>query len=306
MAKFIQRVAAAILLVMLPSVVTAQRSGLATPDPYLLRAFGASDNFSGISYKVTSGLTLRSGVINPALKTLVLFTAGQSIWATTNPTLYTPSNSSVVDQFNIFDGALYSIGGPLLGTTWTPGSSTFGNLSARVADTLVTNAKFDRVILVPIAIGSTTVADWATGDLSSRVQVAMLRLAARGITPGMTGVTFALIYGQGEQDNLNGTSQAAWTASFATLKANILATGFNGRIFVPQETYINSTTSSAVRAAQASVVDNSVVYSGGDFDTLTGSTNRQNGGTDAHMTDAGAASVSTLMINAMHASGIPY
>jgi hypothetical protein len=84
----------------------------------------------------------------------------------------------------------------------------FGNLSARVADTLVTNARFDRVILVPIAIGSTKVADWATGDLSSRFQVTMLRLASRGITPATTEATFGGIFGDGEDDNLAGTSQA--------------------------------------------------------------------------------------------------
>jgi len=277
--------------------------GVSPPDPFIV-----FDTLLGAAYgyKTTSGLTARSPAINPALKTLILITAGQSIWASTNPTLYVPTNSSVVDQFSIYDGGTYNINAPLLGTTWVQGAGVFGNLSARVADTLVTNAKFDRVIIVPIAIGSTTVADWATGVHFNRISVAMLRLASRGITPGMTGVTFAMIWGDGEQDNLNGTSQASWTASFATLKANILATGFNGRIFVPQETYINSATSAAVRAAQAAVVDGSTVFSGGDFDTLTGSTNRQVSGTDAHMTDAGAASASALMITAMHASGAPF
>lgn len=274
------------------------------PDPFLLY----DTQFTSVTYgyRTTAGLTQRSPTINPALKTLVLITSGQSVWANTNPSLYTPSNASVVDQFNIYDGAVYSIGGPLLGTTWTPAATTLGNLSARVADLLVTNGKFDRVIIVPIAVGSTLVADWAAGVHSNRISVAMLRLASRGITAGMTGVTFALIFGDGENDNIGGTSQAAWTASFATLKSNIVATGFSGRIFVPQETYQSGGTSTAVRAAQAAVVDNVTVFSGGDFDTLTGSTNRQSGGTDAHMTDAGAGSAATLMYNAMHASGVPF
>jgi hypothetical protein len=285
--------------------------GAPPPDPFLLTAFGASDNFAGEGYKTTTGLTIRSPVINPAIKTLVLIVAGQSIWANTNPTAFVPTNASVVDNFNIYDGAIYSIAGPLLGTTLDRidsgvGAPGFGNMSSRVADTLVTNGNFNRVILVPIAIGSTSVADWATGQLSNRFQVAMLRLASRGIVPGLTGVTFACIYGQGEQDNVIGTSQSAWEASFATLKSNILATGFNGRIFVPVETFDGGVTSAAVAAAQAAVVDNVAVFSGGNFDTLTATADRQSSGAGPHMTDAGAEAAAALTITAMNASGAPF
>lgn len=273
--------------------------GVSAPDPFMLRAFGASDNFAGISFKTTAGLTVRSPAINPALKTLVLITSGQSNWSNVNPSAYVPVNSTVVDQFNIFDGALYSIAGQLLGST----SAGSGNVSARVADTLVTNAKFDRVIIVSTAIGSTTASMWGdtTGDLYNRLGVAMARLASRGITPGMTGVTFACIWGIGESDNLNGTSQASFAASANGFIAALQATGFNGRIFIPLETWSGGVTSAAVRSGQSSLWGG-VRFSGGDLDTLN-NTYRSD---TVHFNDTGAASVSSLMISAMAASGPPF
>lgn len=289
------------------ALVCSGFGGVSPPDPFSLVIFGLSDNFNSITYKVTAGLTIRSPAINPALKTLVLITAGQSNWANVNPTLYTPTNSSVVDQFNIFDGATYSIGGPLLGSTYNTGIAGLGpgNPSARVADTLVTNAKFDRVIIVSTAIGSTTMDMWANGDLSNRIAIAMRRLSSRGITPATTGVTFAMIYGQGEAEGALSTTQLSWTNNFNSFKATAVAAGFSGRIFVPQETFDGASSYAPVRAAQAAVVDNVTVFSGGDLDTLTGGTNRV-GVSPTHFTDAGAASAAAILITAMHASGAPY
>jgi len=271
------------------------RGGFSPPDPFIITEMPA-----GPGYQDTNGKTVRSLAINTGIRNLVLITAGQSNWESTNPTLYTPTNSSVIDNFNIYDGAAYSIAGPLLGCSSSPLGP--GNLGARVADLLVTNGKFDRVILVSIAIGSTSVADWGTGRLQDRVGVAMRRLAARGITPATTGVTFALIWGQGENDTQAGTSQASYTSSLNSFIANAQAAGMSGRIFVTLESWNAGTTSANVRAAQAAVVTGNV-FQGGDMDTLN-ATNRQ--ADNVHLNDTGAASMATLEYNAMHASGAPF
>jgi hypothetical protein len=85
------------------------------------------------THRQTAGLTVRSPTINPSLKNLVLPVDGQSLSANVNPTLHTTStNSSVIDQLNLYDGQRYSIGGPLLGAifrtpipaTWSPAPRT--------------------------------------------------------------------------------------------------------------------------------------------------------------------------------------
>jgi hypothetical protein len=130
------------------------------PDPYVL-----NDTIAPAQASAT-GLVARSLAINPALRTLVLITAGQSHFCNTQPSLFVPVNTAVIDNFSIYDGAAYNIGGQMLGCTNNVTSATPGNASARVADLLVTNGKFDRVIVVPIAVGGTYVSDWATGYLS--------------------------------------------------------------------------------------------------------------------------------------------
>lgn len=280
-------------------------SGFASsPDPYVLRAFGASDNFAGISWKDTNGLSRRSPAIDPALKTLVLITSGQSLWANICPTLYIPVNAGVIDQMNIYDGALYGIGGPLLGSSYVAALGP-GNITARLADLLVANGKFDRVIVVSTAIGSTTASMWAdaTGDLYNRVPVAMARLADRGIVPGMPGVTFACIWGLGESDNHIGTSQAAFTASGVSFLSKLHSTGFKGRIFIPRESWILGATSNAIRAAQAALMNGTTVFSGGNLDSLTAASRQAD---NTHWNDLGAVSAALLVYNAVHATGSPY
>jgi hypothetical protein len=171
-----------------------------------------------------------------------------------------------------------------------------------VADLLVTNGKFDRVIIVPIAIGGTSVAMWGTGGvLASRVPAAMARLASRGITPGMTGVTFAFLWGQGESDRA--TSQAAYAASLGQVTTALFATGFNGRAFINSQTWLSGVTNANVVAAQAAAANSTTIFAGANADSLTAGSRQAD---NTHFSDAGMASFATLIYNAMHASGAPF
>lgn len=248
--------------------------------------------------------TPRLITINPAQKTLVLLVAGQSIWTNIIPTLYTPTNSTVVNQMNIYDGAIYPITGNVLGSSYYQGTFGPGNIAVRLADLFVTNSIFNNVILVNFAVGSTPISMWdSTGALYGRGSVAMLRLAAQGITPATTGVTFAYLWGQGETDTTNGTSQAVYAAALGRVLAKMTASGFSGRFFICEETWISGGVSAAVQAAQVAAVDNVTVFSGGNLDSLN-ATNRQADNT--HFNDTGAPAAATIVYNAMHASGAPY
>lgn len=268
------------------------------PDPYILRTPSSAVDMQ----RGTAGRALRLDPIDPTKKTLVLISAGQSLRANCCGTLFAPTNASKIDNFNVNDGAVYDCTGPLLGCT--NGSTGPGNIMPRVADLLITNNRFDRVIIVPLAIGGSFIADWQDGGAySDRVPVAMRRLAARGIVPGVTGVTFAIEWGQGESDGLYGTTQADYTARWMSFKATVIAAGFVGRLFVAHESYYAGNTYSAITAAQAAVIDNVTVFAGGNLDTITSS---GRAGDDLHLNDTGAASAATLIYNAMWDSGAPF
>lgn len=279
--------------------------GVSKPDPFLLSdSHGVVGITSGvIGYRNTNGRTTRSPAINSSDKTLVLIAAGQSLLSDVVPTLITPTNASVIDNLNVYDGALYDVAGALLGTTYAITQAPTlgpGNVLVKVADLLISNGKFDRVVLVPVSIGGTPISDWGSGIHSNRFTVAMLRLASIGIVPGMTGVTFANLFAQGHQDYAIGTSQAAWEASFGEYAANVAATDFDGRIFVCSES-ASGQTSNAIRSAQAAVRDSVTIFDGGDIDSSTIATSD-----GTHPSDAGASTMATIIYNAMHATGAPF
>lgn len=293
-------------LLLFATASQARQPGASASDPGLvwkeipIFAAGLAPNTN------VSGKTVRSADIDPTKKTLVLISAGQSLVSDAVPTNYTPSNPTKLDNFDPTTGQLYAAADPLLGTTLQAAGPGVANLNLRLADTFVTNAVFDRVIIVPIAVASTSISQWsgsaAPGPLYRNIQSAALKLAARGITPSTTGVTFAVNWNQGESDTQNGTSQAAYTAAFNALKAAVDPYLPSVRWFVSKESILNGTASSAVQAAQAAVVDNATVFAGADMDSLLPA-HRIDG---THLNDAGAAQAAFLLYTAMRASGSPF
>jgi hypothetical protein len=252
-------------------------------------------------YRDTTGKTQRNTPINTGVRNLVLLVMGQSNNENEAPSAYTPTNGSAIDEFNIYDGSIYAASDPHLGASYN--NTGPGLMDFRVADSLITSGKFDRVILVPMALGGSNIAMWANGGpLQNLPCVAMKRLAARGIAPG-TNVTFAADWGQGEAEVGLGTSQAAYTASFNQIKTNLVNCGFSGRIFVNVET-LNGTTSAAVQAAQAAVVDNVTVFAGANLDTMNNTTTFRVDG--VHFNDNGSSNGASLKVTAWHASGAPF
>lgn len=269
--------------------------------------------------------TLRSSpLINTGINNLGLIIAGQSNIESEAPTAYVPTNSSAVDNLNIYDGGIYGWVDPPLGSGWVKtsvgggsGSTcastvTCGHVGGRIADNLINSGKFARVIVAPIAIASTPISAWDIGGaLYGRPCVAMQRFKDHQIVAG-TGVTLAFIWGQGETDNLNSTSAASYKASWANIVSKLQSCGFSGRFFIAEQTFNNNVASATIQGAQTSLVDNVTTFAGPNADALTGNT-CGSGGTSAcrisdntHFTDAGAFSYAAAWQTAMHASGSPY
>lgn len=254
----------------------------------------------------TKAVALRaSQTLDTSVRNLVLIADGQSNMADVAPSVYSPANPTKISNFNIFDGALYEAKDPLMGATCFP--TTPGHPALRVADTLITNGKFDHVVIVPIGTGATAVAEHATAPLLNRMAVTFGRLAARGMVAG-TNITVVIIWGQGESDH--GTSQAAYTASLTTVINASRAAGFAGKWFVAEQTYLGGV-DTTVQAAQLAIVNHGAgIWAGPNADALVG--NICVGAAacrvvdDIHFSDAGSASYAAAWVTALAASGAPF
>jgi hypothetical protein len=277
------------------------------PDPFKMGEYnGCSGPWNcNTGYADTGAKTLRNQTINTGIRNLVLIMAGQSLREAVAPTAFTPSNATAIDNLNPYDGAVYAWADPPLGSAYANNSiagSGVGHIGGRIADSLIANSRFDRVILVPIAIGSSSVAQWASGGvLQNRLCAAYKRVVARGFGP-QTNVTVAIEWGQGESDGA--MSQANYTANLNSVISNVQACGFSGRFFVAVETWNGTAVVTAIQNAQAAVVNGTTVFASGNIDTI-GCGSRL-AADCIHLNDAGMATAAGLIVTAMHASGVPF
>lgn len=242
---------------------------------------------------------------------LVLIVAGQSNIADMAPSVYTPTNAASIFQLNAFDGKLYPAVDPLVGTSQVPvgGVPEVGNPVLRVADAIITNAYFQKVYIVPLAVLGTAVADWQSGSETPLLSASVLRVKGKGIACGTTNVTCVVMWGQGETDNTNGTSQSAYTNSLNAVISNMTSYGFVGHWYVAKQTY-NGAVSAAIQNAQVAVVNSSTVFAGPNADSLVGNVCGslanaacRNATDGVHWTDNGSFSYAALWVTALHTGG---
>jgi len=107
----------------------------------------------------------------------VLLTAGQSNAGNHGEERLKPTAD--VYNLNIFDHGCYVAQDPLLGTT-----GDGGNLFTQLGQLLVERGVYDAVVLVPIAVGGSSVEDWAPGGtLNIRFSAAFEAMAAVCLSP---------------------------------------------------------------------------------------------------------------------------
>lgn len=312
--RTLKLVLAGVFLALATTAAAPRATAPSTPDPYYLNE-NALTSKGPLPSRDVSGKTPSTQTINTGVQNCILIGAGQSNspGAIVAPSAFTPVNTSALDFLNPYDGEIYTATDPVIGAAPST-TASIGAPLLRVSDALVTAGKCARVIMMAIAIGGTSIDEWATGFLSNRIGVAIKRLAARGITP-QTNVTFVLLWGQGETDGALATTSVAYQASFATMKANAAAAGFSGRWLVARQTFINGSSNATIQGAQAALVNGTDVFAGANGDALVGSACS---GASAcriaadgnHWTDAGSISYSTDATNgwvaALHASGLPF
>jgi hypothetical protein len=219
------------------------------PDPNHL--FTAPNGL--LPYDYVAGRTLSNPTVDA--QTAVIVIVGQSNAGNfgTGPA-YVPTHAASIFNLSLHNGGIYTAAEPLLGND----SQGFG-FGIRLADKLITAGLYTKVILCPMAVGGTSVTQWATGPCNHRITAMGSRLAMRGLTP-----TFVLWH-QGESDG--GTSQGVYSAMLAKVISDFRAVGVAAPFFVAQVTYPNVNT--GVRAAQAAAANGVDVFLGPDTDVLT-------------------------------------
>jgi hypothetical protein len=266
---------------------------ISPPDPMLYaqefpsQPMGGNKNLVGKTLQHPSALTGNIGTF---------ICCGQSNAGNTTNSAATLTNPTKIHNLNFYDGGLYAGADPLLGcqmiNATVPG---VGSVWSRMADKLVSDGKYDHVVLVPTAIGATSVNDWLVNPtLSQRIVVAARRARELGLT--ISG----LLWLQGETDRTLGTSQAAYQSAMTSLIGLLRADGNLAPWLIAICSYQTGLTSSAVQAAQAAMPNGVDIFAGANCDSVVSAGDRQSDNT--HFTDQGAGKAANLWAAAIEAA----
>jgi hypothetical protein len=224
-------------------------------------------------------------------RTAVIVFIGQSLSVNSVlPTGYVPLNANI-DQLNIWDGKFYKAKDPLLGVNGTGGSWLL-----RMADKLINDGVYDRVIMVPMGVGNTRVGQWSDPTLEpylfNRINTVGLRMRDAGLP------CTAIMWGQGESDTRANTSQASYAANLQKVIAEFNRAIPGCPVLVAKEAYYYGNTNAGILAAQASVVNNSTVFAGENVELISSSGRYDN----THLNAVGAEQRATLAVAALKAA----
>lgn len=239
-------------------------------------------------FRDTRNYALLTSVIGANTKCVII--GGQSNHANsvgTSAYTVTQAGSHIL---NPYDGGIYAGGDPMLGTTPAydggPAGALASNISMVVADRIIANGKATTVVICNIAVGGTPFIDWrptSTNSMHPRLITAILRCRARGLEPD------CIIWGQGETDNILGTSAASVTASIQAIVDGIRAApvSYTGPFYIGKFT-LAVTVSATVQTGIANSIDaGRNIVAGYDADTnATVAGGFRNAG-DVHLSNTG-------------------
>ena len=260
-------------------------------DPFILTDYNPYP-----TYSTTAGRTSTSAALTPGERTLVAIVGGQSLSANFGQSLYTPANAAKVQNLNIPDNTVYRCVDPVLGATGVDGSYI-----GRLGDKLIDGGAFDRVIFIPIGIGATSIIQHTPrGNYNHRIIAAALRAKAFGWLDPNANVEAAVLWHQGEGDNVDCTSTATYVARFLEVQGTLTGRGIDIPWLIAKSTMVANEVDADIQAAQDALVNHGANrYAGANIDSLTGSTNRQAEGT--HLKDAGNDAAAALWKTAIEA-----
>ncbi len=155
-----------------------------------------------------------------------------------------------------------------------PGASGYGgSLWTRMAPMAIDSGQYDSVLLVPLAMSLTSIAQWARHPALTQT----LQSAMSGLRRGGHAVTHVVWY-QGEAESFKNTSAQDYRAAFAKVHERLRQGGVQAPIWVAQATLCQARSNPAVRAEQARLPALFAgVRAGPDMDALFGPEHRFDG-----------------------------
>jgi Carbohydrate esterase, sialic acid-specific acetylesterase len=194
-------------------------------------------------------------------RTAVIVIVGQSNAANHGTGRYVAKRR--VDNFSLYDGKCYHAADPLLGA-----SGDGGNFATRLGDKLIEVGLFDRVILAPIAMGGTTVEQWAEeGMFNRRIPVVIRRLYDVGLSADF------ILWQQGEgNQGIGDIGGRQYRKNLLEVIWTFRRYGVTAPFFVALTTTCGGPHPNAenIRAGQTSAVNPmAAIYQGADTDTVS-------------------------------------
>jgi carbohydrate esterase-like sialic acid-specific acetylesterase len=169
-----------------------------------------------------------------------------------------------VFNFNFFDGLCYRACDPLLGATGDGGSPW-----CILGDDLIADGFAPSILLCPLSVGGSTVAEWAPGGTyQHRMTYGIARLRQAGFEPSY------VFWHQGEADALYGTQADDYIKAFRALVGSLRDLGIRAPIYVANASYFAipdgyAANQAIIRRAQQSLISpQQGILSGPDTDLI--------------------------------------
>ena len=204
---------------------------------------------------------------------------GQSNAANYGSTRHTAREA--VDNFDPATGKCFAAADPLLGTDGAGGS-----FATRLGDILIQAGRYDRVIIVPLALASTSIFV-LNNEKAELLTNALSKVKAAALTPTH------ILFQQGEPDARLTTSAEQYVSQLHQLVTRFRAAGFDAPFYLSRSTKCGGgeQNTAAVRAGQLSAINDALnIRQGPDTDTI-GNDGRADG---CHMNEAGTLANAAL------------
>jgi len=215
-------------------------------------------------------------------KTAIVVVGGQSNAANYGNTRYTAREA--VDNFDPSTGKCFGAADPLLGA-----DGAGGNFATRLGDILIQAGRYDRVILVPIAVQGASLSV-LNSEEAERIENVISKLQAAKLTPTH------FLFEQGEKDAILTTTPQEYVSLLHQLVKRFRAAGYDAPFYLSQTTkcdVADPKNTEAVRAGQLSAIDDALdIRRGPDTDTIGNDGRNPNDG--CHMNALGTLANAAL------------